>query len=222
MLKKITAVLFAVLILFAFSSCGSSDTHYTDSNGADYIVVRDGNSDIIINSSGKLCVYTLNENGKRQKADSGEYMTEYIDFNGQVVSDAVVETAEMRFTLPKGFTADDELPGYFSRESYNGEIFIDYTSDDMDNMIEAVVINCENLLENYGSENFSYEKYTVTAKNAEFTVIKQICTSSEYYVTSYYYFVPYDSGYYSVNCIISTDNEKKVNFDKFIESFIFK
>lgn len=222
MFKKIIAVIGVFAVLFSFAACSNSDTYYTDENGQSYLVVRDADSNIVINSSGKLCVYTLNENGKRQKSDSGEYITEYIDFNGQVVSDSVVETAEMRFTLPKYFVADINLPGYFSFEDYEGEIFIDYYSDDMENAVRAIELNSESLLENYGSEAFSYEKYSVKVGTLECSAMKQSCSSGEYYKTVYYYFIPYDSGYYFINCSISTAFAKKARFDKFVESIELK
>lgn len=222
MYKKIIALICVAAIVLSFSSCSSGDTYYTDENGREYIVARDSDSNIIINTSGKLCVYTLNENGKRQKSDSGEYITEYIDFSGQVVSDRIVETAEMRFTIPNNFTADNSIPGYFAREEYEAEIFINYYPDDIDVAIKGINLNSENLLENYGSEYFSYENYTVKIGDSDCTAVKQSCTSSEYYKTMYFYYIPYDSGYYSINCTINTDNDKKVNFDKFAESIEIK
>lgn len=222
MAKKITALFLALSMVLIFASCSGGDTYYTDEDGARYLVVRDSDGNIVINSSGKLAVYTLNENGKKQKADSGEYITEYIDFNGQVVSGGTVETAEMRFTLPDGFTADASLPGYFSYDSRQGEIFFNYYDKDIETEAASVEYNCESLLESYGSEAFSYEKYTVSVDSVECTVYKQVCTSSEYYKTVYFYLIPYDTGYYLINCMVSTDYGKKVDFDKFAESIHLK
>ena len=221
MLKKLISVLLIIVMLFALSSCGNDDI-FTDENGTEYVVVRDSEGNIVINDRNKLQVYTLNENGKKQKSDSGEYITQFIEFNGQVVTDRMVETAEMRFELPKYFAADINNPGYFYNEAYGAEIFISYYNEDTDKHIAANEMNCENLLESFGSDVFSYEKYSVTINGIEYTAFRQKCTSSEFYKVAYSYFIPYDTGLYIVDCNIDTNSAKKVNFDKFIKTFILK
>lgn len=223
MLKKIIACFVAVCTILSVTACSNqSDDFYTDSDGKQYIVVRDVNDNIVISESGKLQVFTLNENNKKQKSDSGEYITEYIDFNGQVVIGNSVETAEMRFSLPSNFQSDINNPGYFFYEPYNGEIFITYYNDDIQSSIDIITHNCENLLESYGSENFRYEQYSVTIGDIECTVFKSESASSEYYRNAFYYLIPYDSGYYEINCIINTDDAGRVNFDKFVKTIELK
>ena len=215
MLRKFIAIFMILVMSFTLYSCsGKNKDVYTDENGNQYIVVRNGDGDIVVNDSGKLQVYTLNENGKKQKKDNGEYITEYIDFNGQVVFSKTVETVELKFEIPSKFTDDINNPGYFYYEPYDGEIFFNYYNEDVDKQIEAAKYNCESLLESFGSESFSYEIYSVTVDGIECTAIKQASTSSEHYRNSYLYFIPFDSGYYSVNCMINTDDAKKVDFLK--------
>lgn len=221
MFKKIISVLLIIITLFLLSSCGS-DEFFVDENGTEYVVVRDSEGNIVINDRSKLQVYTLNENGKKQKSDSGEYITQFIEFNGQVVIDSVVETAEMRFELPEYFTADMNNPGYFYNDAYGAEIFISYYDEDVDKHIAANEMNCENLLESFGSDVFSYEKYSVSSNGNEYTAFKQKCISSEYYKAAYSYYIPYDTGVYIIDCNIDTNYAKKVNFDKFIKTFILK
>lgn len=223
MLRKIIASLLSLTVILSFTSCNASKKDvFTAPDGVEYIVARDNDGNIVINDNDKLQVYTLNENGKKQKTDSGDYITEFIDFNGQVVIDNVIETAELRFTLPKTFVADDNNPGYFYSEELNGEIFFTFYGDSIDMHIQGVEKNGENLLESYGSEAFSYEKYSVTISDNECTAYRFACTSSEYYNHAYYFFVPYDTGFYYINCFVSTENAKKVDFNKFAETIELK
>lgn len=221
MLKKLTAVVLFIAVAVSLTSCSKNDI-FTDENGTEYIVVRDSNGNIVINDSNKLQVYMLNENGKKQKSDAGEYITEYIEFNGQVVFDRIVETAEMRFELPAYFSADENNPGYFHYEPYKGEIFFSYYDGDINKQISAEEMNCESLLESFGSETFEYEKYTIIINGIECTAFKHSCTSSEYYKNAFNYYIPYDTGLYIVNCTVSTDDAKKVDFDKFVQSIVLK
>lgn len=221
MLKKLAAVLLIIVVIVTLTSCSGEDI-FTDENGTEYIVVRNSDGNIVINDSNKLQVYTLNENGKKQKSDAGDYITEFIEFNGQVVTDRIVETAEMKFEIPKHFTADINNPGYFYCEPYNAEIFISYYNEDVDKHITADEMNCESLLESFGSDVFSYEKYSVTINENECTAFKHSCTSSEYYKNAYNYYIPYDTGLYIVNCNINTNDAKKVDFDKFVETITLK
>ncbi len=222
MTKKILAFISAAVLLLTFSSCSDKGETYITSGGTQYLAVRDSDGNIVINDSGKLQVYSLNENGKKQKSDSGGYITEYIDFNGQVVSGNTVETSEMRFTLPNNFVPDENHPGCFFNEPYDGEIYISYSDDDIESAMKSTENDCEKLLESYGSEAFSYEKYTVDINSTECAAFKHSCISSEYYRSAFYYFLPYDNGYYLINCIINTADAKKVDFDKFAKSIELK
>lgn len=222
MTRKILLSIIIVVIL-SFSACElNSDVIYTGDDNNNYIIVRDENGNITINDNGKLQVYTLNENNKKQKSDSGEYITKFIDFNGQVVIDNTVETAELTFTLPDKFIADKDNVGYFYCESYDAEIFFNYYNEDIQTNIDSIIHNCENLLESFGSENFKYEQYSVVIDGDECTAFKHKSTSSEYYRNAYYYIIPYDTGYYEINCIINTDDANKVNFDKFVQTINIK
>ena len=215
--------IFLILILLIFSSCNSTPRdQIVSSEGISYIVVRDDDGNIVINDNDKLQVYVVNENGKKQKNDNNQYITEYIDFNGQVVIDKTVETSELRFALPAGFKDDENNPGYFYNESIKGEIFIAYYGTDCSAAISSAEKSCESLLESYGSDVFEYKKYSIEVEDIVCSAFKQRCTSSEFYKNAYVYYLPYDTGFYLINCNISTDNEKKVNFDKFIESFEIK
>jgi hypothetical protein len=195
---------------------------YVTPDGAEYLVVRDAEGNIVINDNDKLQVYLLNENNKKQKSDSGEYITEYIDFNGQVVIGNTIETAEMRFEIPKNFVVNNDSPGHFYCEEIKGEIFISYYNDTAEDRINGVQMNCEDRLESFGSEVFSYTKYTVNINDTECTAYKTECTSSEFYKHTFTFFIPYDSGCYVIDCLISTDNAKKVDFNKFIENLEIK
>lgn len=221
MLKKITAVLLILISVFTLSSCSKDDT-FTTEEGNEYIVVRDSDGNIVINERNKLQVYILNENGKKQKTDNGEYITEFIEFNGQVVADRIVETAEMKFELPSKFSEDINNPGYFYYEPYKAEIFISYYDEDINKHVSADELNCENLLESFGSDAFSYKKYSVTINGAECPAYKHSCTSSEYYKSAFNYYIKYDTGVYIINCSISTKDANKVDFDKFAKSIILK
>lgn len=224
--RRAVSVLLAVILLLSMSSCSSSGVeYYTNENGTQYLVVRDSDGNLVINENDMLQVYVLNENGKKQKSDSGEYITEYIEFNGQVVEGRYVETKEMTFTLPSNFEEVKTVPGFFSYESAGGEIYIDYYSDNaysIDNAISGTELSCENLLESFGSEVFSYEKYTQMISGIECTAFKHECISSEYYKNAYFFYIPYDSGYYSITCNVDTDYANKVDFEKFINSVVFK
>ncbi len=223
MLKKSVAVFLIVSLFFTFSACASNDSdYYTADDGTEYMVYRNSDGNIVINDSGKLLVYSLNENNKRIKADSGEYITEYVSFNGQVVSGGVVETAELRFNLPNNFVESRENPGYFYYDAYDGAIFVDYYASGIDLHIQSLEDNCEDLLEGFGSEVFSYEKYTVTINGIECTAFSQLSITSEYYKNAFFYFIPYDTGYYVINCNVNTDYRNKVDFDSFAESIELK
>ena len=219
MCKKLIAFLLAVFILIGCTACSNDADYYVDDDGVRYMVSRDANGEIQVNDSGKLLVFELNENGKRIRSDSGEYLTKYVDFNGQIVTGKFVEVSEMSFTLPNNFTDDRANPGYFRNEAYNGEIFVYYYDESADIAIASLEDSCEGLLESFGSEVYSYEKYTLDVGGTECTAFEQLCTSSEYYQNAFSYILPYDSGYYRFDC---KDYKNKVDFDKFIESVELK
>lgn len=222
-MKKFILMLLCLSIVLSFAGCDSSKKDlYISESGAEYLLVRDAHGNIVINDNDKLQVYSLNENGKKQKDDSGEYITKFIDFNGQVVIGNVVETAEMRFSLPKNFVADNNNPGYFSYDDVNAEIFISYYGDDPEGHIEGVAKNCEKLLESYGSEVYSYEKYNIDVDGTECTAFRMESSSSEFYNHAYSYFIPYDTGCYYINCIVKTNYAKQIDFDKFITQIELK
>ena len=132
-MKKIICLIIALLsALTCFSSCSNTEKDViTAEDGVKYIVARDENKNIIINDNNKLQVYSLNENGKKQKNDNDEYIIKFIDFNGQVVIGQTVETAEMIYTLPKGIKDDFNNPGYFFNDTYSAEIFFSYYPSDI-------------------------------------------------------------------------------------------
>lgn len=221
--NRILALVSALLLLVTFTSCSSeSSDYYIDDNGTKFLVNRDSDGNIQINENGKLLVYTLNENDKCIKSDSGEYITEFVEFNGQVVFDRKVEIKEMKFTLPSGFVDDRDNTGYFYNDSCQGEIFVNYFNDDINIGIESVQESCQNLLESFGSEVYSYNEYTLSVNDIECVAFEQLCTSSEYYKNVFIYFIPYDAGYYCFDCTVNTDYKNKVNYDKFIKSIILK
>lgn len=222
MYRKIVLLFIVAFMFFAFSSCSGNNDYYIDDKGNQYLVYRDTQGDIVINENGKLLVFTLNENNKKIKSDAGEYITEYVNFNGQVVSENKVETAEMRFKLPHNFVESRETPGYFYHPSYQGEIFISYYPEGIDDHIKIQEKNCEDLLESFGSEVYSYEKYTLNISGIECTAFSSLSTTSEYYKNAFFYYIPYDNGYYIINCNVSTDYKNKVDFDSFAKSIEFK
>ena len=222
-MNKFIAVLFSfVLIICCFTSCSTSDDMFTAEDGNSYIVVRDDEGSIIINENDKLRVYTVNENGKKQKDDSGNYITEYIDFNGQVVIGNTVETQEMTYRLPSGFDDDFDNSGYFYNSGIDAEIFFVFYGTDVDIAIEAGEKNCQSLLESYGSDVFEYSRYNVEIDGISCTAFRQRCTSSEYPDNSCIYYIPFDTGYYIVHCRVNVENENKVNFDKFVDTINFR
>lgn len=223
MIKRTISIILILVIPFVFVSCGdnSSDIYIGD-DGVEYMICRDSDGELQLNENGKLLVYTLNENGKRIKSESGDYITEYVSFNGQVVSDRYVEIPEMSFILPDGFVDDRENAGYFFNENYKGEIFINYFDENIDNCIQSLEYSYEGLLESFGSEVYSYERYSLTVDDFECVAFEQLCTSSEYYQNVFVYLIPYDDGYYRIDCNVNTDNKNKVDFDKFIKSFLIK
>lgn len=223
MFKRVLSALLVICALVCCASCDNDSVdYYFDDDGAQYMICRDSNGEIQVNENGKLLVYNINENGKRIKSDSGEYITEYVDFNGQIVSGKTVEIPEMRFTLPNNFVDDRDNPGYFRNDTHNGEIFIFYYTDSLDLSIEAIESSCETLLESFGSEVYSYERYKINIDGVECVAFEQLCISSEYYQNAFVYLIPYDSGYYRIDCNISTDYKNKVNFDKFVETIDLK
>ncbi len=223
-MKKIISIFIAILIISTcFSGCSNSEKDViTAEDGVKYLVARDDNKNIIINENNKLQVYTLNENGKKQKNDNDEYIIRFIDFNGQVILGQTVETAEMTYKLPKGFSDDYKNPGYFFNDTYSAEIFFSYYPEDIKNAINISEKNCESLLESFGSEVFEYSKYSLDVNGYECTAFKQRCISSEFYKNAYIYYIPYDTGYYLINCNVSTEYENKYDFDNFIETIKFK
>ena len=223
MLKNVICILCVLTLIICFSSCTSTNNDtFTTEDGKSYIVVRDDEGGIKINDNGKLHVYTLNENGKKQKDDAGEYITEFIDFNGQIVIGNTVETEEMRYKLPDGFAEDINNSGYFYNKNINAEIFFAFYGTDVSIAVEAAEKNCQSLLESYGSDVFEYQKYTIEIDGIECTAFKQRSISSEYPDNAFLYYIPYDTGYYIINCRVNTENENKVDFDKFVKSIEIK
>mgnify|MGYP007111668064 CR=1 FL=1 len=149
------------------------------------MLVRDGEGSIVINENDKLQVYVLNENGKKQKTDAGEYITEYIDFNGQVVLGNTVETAEMKFEIPKTFADNSEIPGYFYSESYEGDIYFTYYDENIDKnqkeyyLREQIRVIQEDLGEDGDSEIDEYERRIKEAKLPEEVEKKLLKENSE-------------------------------------------
>lgn len=217
---KIFAAALAIISIFSFCSCGSEIDTYTSSNGINYKIVRDSNGNFITDSSGDICVYITNENGKLKLTDSGEYMTGYIPFDGRLTDGRKIETSDFSFTLPSGFSASDDN-NYYDYDKGQGQIFIFYDETyNMDDVVNARLDEFKNLQSEYGSENVKYSKKIISGKNISITSLDLKSDASEYNRNVFDYYFPYGKGYYRINCVES--NSLGINFDSFAKSIRIK
>ena len=223
--KIITAVFLTLCSAFILSSCSSSQIKtYTDKDGKSYDIVYDENGNFVTNDN-KLQVYLLSDNGKRIKDESGEYRTEFIEFNGQITDGHHVQTKELEFTLPSGFTQSYDTGLLFLNDDIGALIYISVLADtDIEQQYKLIESNCSQLQESYGSDRFSYDIYDLKTSKSNVSVraFKLICTSSDYPKTDYYYYFNVNDRIYLVNASVTTDYVKKVKFDSFAKSFVFK
>lgn len=223
--KIITAVCLTLCSAFILSSCSSSQIKtYTDKDGKSYDIVYDENGNFVTNDN-KLQVYLLSDNGKRIKDESGEYRTEFIEFNGQITDGHHVQTKELEFTLPSGFTQSYDTGLLFLNDDIGAQIYISVLADaDIEQQYKLIESNCSQLQESYGSDRFSYDIYDLKTSKSNVSVraFKLICTSSDYPKTDYYYYFNVNDRIYLVNASVTTDFVKKVKFDSFAKSFVFK
>jgi len=224
-MKKKIIILTAVLMItmMSLTSCSGKIKSYTDKDGKTYDIVYDDNGNFITNDSNKLKVYILSDTGKKIKNENGEYRTDYIDFNGQIVNGRKVETKNFSFTLPAGFEQSYDTGLLFFRDSINAEIYISVLDNsDIDTEYSLVESNCIQLQESYGSDKFSYNIYDLKTKNdIPIHVFKTQCTSSDYPKTDYYYYFNINDKIYKITASVSTDSAKKADFDSFAKSFNF-
>ena len=224
--KFITAACLTLCSAFILTSCSSSQIKtYTDKDGKSYDVVYDENGNFVTNDNGELKVYLLSDNGKRIKDESGEYRTDFVDFNGQITDDRHVVTKNIEFMLPSGFVQSYDTGLLFLYDDKSAQIYISELADtDIEQQYKMIESNCSQLQESYGSDEFTYDIYDLkTAKNdISVRVFKLICTASDYPKTDYYYYFNVNDKIYLVNASVATDYVKKVDFDSFAESFVFK
>ena len=218
-MKKALSIIL-IFILFLLPSCGGRNDYYTV-GGETFEVCRGSSGSIILNDAGELSVYVLTENRRRMKDETGEDITAYIPFDGSIINGRNVETPDMSFTLPEGFSLSGSDPGVYVSPDSGGEIFIElFDSRTAQSLINEALSESERLLESYGAENFSYKQYTIlTSDDLTATAVMRRSTSSEYFVTSHLYFTDTPKGAYRITCNTRSDSRK--SFDSFIKSIRF-
>lgn len=206
-------------------SCSSKIKTYTDKDGKSYDIVYDENGNFVTNDNGKLEVYLLSDNGKRIKNESGEYRTDFIEFNGQITDGRRVVTKNLEFTLPSGFKQSYDTGLLFLYDEKGAQINISELADtDIEQQYKMIENTCSQLQESYGGDKFTYDIYDLKTSEDKISarVFKLICSSSDYPKTDYYYYFGVNDKIYLVNASVSTDYVKKVDFDSFAKSFVFK
>ena len=219
-IRNFLAIALIPVMILALASCKGRNDYYTVGS-ATYEICRGESGGIVMNDKKEICVYVLSENRRRLKNDAGEDITEYIPFDGRIINDRHVETAEMSFTLPDGFTASDSDPDVYVRPEVKGEIFIElFPSRGSADMVTTVLAENERLLETYGGDQFSYDQYSIlTADSKTVTAISRECKSTEYYVSSGFYFIETAAGAYRITC--NSEAGSNCNFDSFVRSVSF-
>ena len=219
---KLVSLFFAVCLLLC--SCSGELKYYTDAQGNRYRICRSESGELIVDSGGRLCVYLTNENGKLKRDASGELMTSYVSFPGQVVSGDRVETPYITYRVPAAFQSvenGDTL--YYDYNEGAGRIFIDYIeATPPEGLIDDVQRSFDQTVATYGADKINVQKYTVHGGNVDLFAVSLVSQTEEYDRCLYYYFFAYKGGCYRLSCSISTRENGRVNFDRFAKSFSIK
>ena len=108
MQKKIIAVAALMLALvLLFVACGKGPTIVTK-EGYEYPLVTDEEGNTVVNENGDLVIYVTDENGKYVEDANGEPQTNAVTFPDQIVDGKTIETSLYSWTLPDGWSFDDD------------------------------------------------------------------------------------------------------------------
>ena len=224
-MKKLKRALicFAAICLL-LTGCLGELKYYTDAQGNRYRICRSESGDLIVDSGGRLCVYLTNENGKLKKDASGELMTAYVSFPGQIVSGDQVETPHIMYQVPAAFQAvEDGDTLYYDYNEGSGRIFIDYFEATVpEGLVDDVRKSFDQTVSAYGADKIVVRKYSVSGGNIDLSAVSLESKTDEYDRCLYYYFFPYKGGCYRLSCSIERKEAGRVNFDRFARSFSVK
>lgn len=122
MQKKIIAAAALVLALtLLFVACGKGPT-ITTQEGFEYPLVTDEEGSTVVDANGNLVIYVTDENGKYVEDTNGELQTNSVTFPSKLVSDNKIETSLYTWTLPDGWSFDED--GKAVKEDSDGKVYI--------------------------------------------------------------------------------------------------
>lgn len=224
LLRRALCVVLAVTAVFSLTSCSSSYTlsTYTDEDDVEWELVLDSDGKMIVNSNGRLKVYSLSSDGNKILNDNGEYRTTYVDFNGQIVYGRYVITQKMRFKLPINFEQSYSTGLLFTYSDKQGEITINECTGTFDEVISQAEVSLAAMQESYGSDYLTYDtgKLELKKLGVTATVFSVHSSTSNYPYNQYIYYFEYDDVVYCVSC---KENMKydNIRFDAFVKTIEF-
>lgn len=120
--KKIIAIVVALVvvvtaIIVAVVVSNNTKEVYVDDDGVAHWIYKDEEGNTHLNGDGEIIVYALDENGKRQKDENGEYIMAAIDFPEVVTKGNTLETPNYKLTMPKDWELNDD--GIFELKKNN-------------------------------------------------------------------------------------------------------
>ena len=229
--KKIIAIVVALVVVVTaiiVTVVVSNNTKevYVDEDGVAHWLYKDEEGNTKLNADGDIVVYALDENGKRQKDENGEYIMASIDFPRKVISGNTLETPDYKLTLPKEWKLKQS--GIFVlEENENVKISVDVTDLEsvmsVDTYIEEM-LNVEggdelikNLKEKYPKFERNIGQCVITLKNLDCRMVEYKLgkeeNKTEYYVLGIYFTRGEKVYQISLTCFDSTYEEYAKDID---------
>lgn len=173
MQKKIIAAAALILALtLLFVACGKGPTIVTK-EGNEYPLVTDEEGNTVVNEDGELLIYVTDADGKYVEDENGEPQTNSVTFPDQIVDGKTIETPLYSWTLPDGWSFDDE--GKAVKDGTDGNVYVKLITVNTTGTVtldEYVEENYNENLEQVKEVQKTYPDASVTTGDVEFSAAK--------------------------------------------------
>ena len=138
MVKRIIAVCCVlVMTVLIFAACEKKPP-MEEINGIEKAVAYDEEGQTVLNSSGQLRVYSLDEKGYIQYEEDGTPVYNYVDLPAIRANGQTVDTNDYSLTMPEGWEAT-ESGGFFKKEAEKCRVNMGYVKDLQTETLDSVV-----------------------------------------------------------------------------------
>ena len=174
MQKRIVAVSLVILMVaLLLASCGNKYL-MGEINGVERPLVTDAEGNTELDDEGKIAVYVTDAKGNIQYDEEGNPQKNYYDLPEKIVNENTLETGAYKFTMPEGWTLNDN--GVFYKDGTDNKCQIKCMKD---TTLDANETYAAFLYQEAGKQQEFIEQVKEQYKNSSTEVSKATLASGE-------------------------------------------